>query len=49
MGRGQPCEGLVEECSTCRGLARLDGIWNMRNWSIIINYTVGVGPITGVL
>lgn len=44
-GEGQPCEGLGEECSVCRGLTSLSGIWKMGTWSII----VGVGPITGVL
>lgn len=44
-GEGQPCEGLGEECSACRVLTSLSGIWKVRTWSII----VGVGPITGVL
>lgn len=44
-GEGQPCEGLGEECSACRGLASLSGIWKMGTCSII----VGVEPITGVL
>jgi len=44
-GEGQPCEGLREECSACRGLASLSGIWKMGTCSII----VGVEPITGVL
>lgn len=44
-GEGQPCEGLGEECSACRGLASLIGIWKMGTCSII----VGVEPITGVL
>ena len=44
-GEGQPCEGLGEDCSVCRGLTSLSGIWKMGTWSII----VGVGPITGVL
>ena len=49
IGRGQPCEGLAEGCSASGGLACLRVFCQTGAWSTVIDPTVWVGPIPGVL